>query len=82
MPANEATLVKLEAVLTRLETVAARLGIEGVPKKGTSGHSRVDIQKLVERLEAAADKIEQQSSPGGGGKRVYFLMIAILYHKK
>lgn len=72
MPANQATLGRLEAVLARLETVATKLGIEGTPKKG-SAHSAADIQALVERLEAAADKIEQ-STPGaeGSGKTVEF----------
>ena len=66
MPANQATVGRLEAVLARLETVAAKLGIESTPKKG-SAHSEADIRSLVERLEAAADKIEQQSS-GAEGK--------------
>ena len=67
MPANQATLSRLEAVLARLETVATQLGIESVPKKGTV-HTTADIKSLVERLEAAADKIEQQSSQGAEGK--------------
>lgn len=72
MPANQATMGRLEAVLARLETVAAKLGIESTPKKG-SAHSEADIRSLVERLEAAADKIEQQSSGAeGSGKIVEF----------
>ena len=72
MPANQATLDKLEAVLARLETVASKLGIESVPKKG-GAQSAADIQALVERLEAAADKIEEQSTPGTEGKYILSL---------
>ena len=72
MPANQATLGRLEAVLARLETVAAKLGIESVPKKG-SAQSAADIQALVERLEAVADKIEHQSTPGAAGKYILTL---------
>lgn len=66
MPANQATLNRLEAVLARLETVAVKLGIDSPAKRGHA-QSSADILSLVERLEAAADKIEQQSS-GGVGK--------------
>ena len=66
MPANQATLNRLEAVLARLETVAVKLGIDSPAKRGHV-QSSADILSLVERLEAAADKIEQQSS-GGVGK--------------
>ncbi|KAL9958008.1 hypothetical protein ACROYT_G034969 [Oculina patagonica] len=66
MPANQATLGRLEAVLARLEVVAAKLGVEGSFKKGSS-HSAADIKALVERLETAADKLEQQSALGGEG---------------
>lgn len=72
MPANQATLSRLEAVLARLETVAAKLGIESVPKKGTA-HSTADIKLLVERLEAAVEKIEQQRSLGAEGKDILSL---------
>ena len=68
MPANQATLNRLEAVLARLETVAVKLGIDSPAKRGHV-QSSADILSLVERLEAAADKIEQQSS-GGVGKSI------------
>lgn len=72
MPANQVTLNRLEAVLARLETVAVKLGIDSPAKRGHA-QSSADIQSLVERLEAAADKIEQQSSGGvGSGKIVEF----------
>lgn len=71
MPANQATLGRLEAVLARLETVATKLGIEGTPKKGST-QSAADIQALVGRLEAAADKIEQ-STPGAEGIKMYWI---------
>lgn len=66
MPANQATLNRLEVVLARLETVAVKLGIDSPAKRGHV-QSSADILSLVERLEAAADKIEHQSS-GGVGK--------------
>lgn len=66
MPANQATLNRLEVVLARLETVAVKLGIDSPAKRGHV-QSSADILSLVERLEAAAAKIEQQSS-GGVGK--------------
>lgn len=66
MPANQATLNRLEVVLARLETVAVKLGIDSPAKRGHA-QSSADILSLVERLEAAADKIEQQPS-GGVGK--------------
>ena len=66
MPANQATLNRLEVVLARLETVAVKLGIDSPAKRGHV-QSSADILSLVERLEAAADKIEQQFS-GGVGK--------------
>lgn len=72
MPANEATLGRLEAVLARLEVVAAKLGVEGSFKKG-SLQSASDIKALVERLEAAADKLEQQSVSGGEGECIFCL---------
>ena len=68
MPANQATLNRLEVVLARLETVAVKLGIDSPAKRGHV-QSSADILSLVERLEAAADKIEQQSS-GGVGKSI------------
>lgn len=66
MPANQATLGRLEAVLARLEVVAAKLGVEGSFKKGSS-QSSSDIKALVARLEAVADKLDQQSASGGEG---------------
>ncbi|CAH3018732.1 unnamed protein product [Porites evermanni] len=72
MPANQATLNRLEVVLARLETVAVKLGIDSPAKRGHT-QSSADILSLVERLEAAADKIEEQSSGGvGSGKIVEF----------
>lgn len=74
MPANQATLDRLEAVLVRLETVAAKLGIGSVPTKGSARlRSVADIQALVERVEAVADKIERQSTPGTEGKYILTL---------
>lgn len=72
MPANQATLDRLEALLARLEVVAAKLGVEGSFKKGSS-QSASDIKVLVERLEAAADKLEQQSTSGGEGEYILVL---------
>lgn len=72
MPANQATLDRLEALLARLEVVAAKLGVEGCFKKGSS-QSASDIKVLVERLEAAADKLEQQSTSGGEGEYILVL---------
>lgn len=69
MPANQATLARLEAVLSRLEVVASKLGVEGSFKKGSS-RSASDIQALVERLENAANKLDQQSASGGEGKYI------------
>lgn len=66
MTSNQATLNRLEAVLARLETVATKLGVEIVTKEG-SLQSEADMWSLVRRLEVAADKIEQQSSPDGEG---------------
>ena len=71
MTSNQATLDRLEAVLARLETVAAKLGVEIVTKEG-SLQSEADIPFLVRRLEVAADKIEQQSSPDGEGTSISF----------
>ena len=71
MTSNQATLNRLEAVLARLETVAAKLGVEIVTKEG-SLQSEADMWSLVRRLEVAADKIEQQSSPGGEGTSISF----------
>ena len=67
MPANQATLNKLEAVLVRLELVADKLGqAESSIQKGGS---QADIQALVERLEKAAGKLEQlKSGKIGEGK--------------
>lgn len=73
MPANQATLGRLEAVLARLEVVAAKLGVEGSFKKGSS-QSASDIKALVERLEAAADKLEQRSASGGEGEYILCLL--------
>ena len=72
IPVNQATLGRLEAVLARLEVVAAKLGIEGSFKKG-SFQSASDIRALVERLEAAADKLEQQSASGCEGEYIFCL---------
>lgn len=72
MPANQATLGRLEAVLARLEVVAAKLGVEGSFKKGSS-QSSSDIKALVARLEAVADKLDQQSASGGEGNCVFCL---------
>lgn len=72
MPANQATLGRLEAVLARLEVVAAKLSVEGSSKKG-SLQSASDIKALVERLEAAADKLEQQSVSSGEGECIFCL---------
>lgn len=72
MPANQATLDRLEALLARLEVVAAKLDVEGSFKKGSS-QSASDIKVLVERLEAAADKLEQQSTSGGEGEYILVL---------
>lgn len=73
MPANQATLNKLEAVLVRLELVADKLGqAESSIQKGGS---QADIQALVERLEKAAGKLEQLKSGKigeGSGKIVQF----------
>lgn len=71
MPANQATLGRLEAVLARLEVVAAKLGVEGSFKKGNS-QSSSDIKALVSRLEAVADKLDQQSASGGEGDCIFF----------
>ena len=68
MPTNQATLSRLEAVLARLEVVTVKLGVEGAFYKKGSSHSAADIKSLVERLEAAADKLEQQSALGGEGE--------------
>lgn len=64
MPANQATVSKLEAVLARLEVVADKLGAtESSVKKGSA---QADIQSLVERLETAAGKLEQMQSASTG----------------
>ena len=74
MPSNQATLGRLEAVLARLEVVAAKLGVEGSFKKDSSQtQSASDIKALVDRLEAAADKLEQPSASGGEGKSILCL---------
>lgn len=65
MPANQATLSKLEAVLARLELVADKLGLVECSIK--KGGTEADIQALVERLENVVGKLEQLKS-GASGK--------------
>ena len=64
MPANQATLSKLEAVLARLELVADKLGLAECSFK--KGGTEADIQALVERLENVAGKLEQLKSGASG----------------
>lgn len=73
MPANQATLSKLEAVLARLELVADKLGLAECSIK--KGGTEADVQALVERLENVAGKLEQLKSGASGegsGKIVEF----------
>lgn len=64
MPANQATLSKLEAVLARLELVADKLGLAECSIK--KGRTEADVQTLVERLENVAGKLEQLKSGASG----------------
>ena len=64
MPANQATLSKLEAVLARLELVADKLGLAECSIK--KGGTEADIQALVDRLENVAGKLEQLKSGASG----------------
>lgn len=64
MPANQATLSKLEAVLARLELVADKLGLTECSIK--KGGTEADVQALVERLENVAGKLEQLKSGASG----------------
>lgn len=64
MPANQATLSKLEAVLARLELVADKLGRAECSIK--KGGTEADVQTLVERLENVAGKLEQLKSGASG----------------
>lgn len=64
MPANQATLSKLEAVLARLELVADKLGLAECSIK--KGETEADVQALVERLENVAGKLEQLKSGASG----------------